>query len=686
MRIQEHIIHKVTVDINTNSNKVAEELKDTIDTFLKEEIFPLIESLFESISSEDSIKLIPELTLDIDVSNQNFSITSEASRRELKKQLSDTLTKIVNQPEVHNVKIEEKSYLNSKTDTFFSFLENGTFSWWNNHTESFNFDQKDLYEITQTSSFSARFLKVLDTPSQKLRLLHQFLSNELQILFLGIENKPLFLKQLLTEIKTIDSTVVTSESRKEVWNALAHYVVQGDLMVFIMYMLNIIESAKHQKSKQSAAILQTFLKQIFVKHSEISKILPKEIVTKIESSGFSEIELIERTKELENQFTSTGAKETKDIASESIKDNIEAEFTTKVLKDSRDVKKELTQENEQHNEVLNEEKLVGDEKLLENKLERNLTTNNNLFKNQESSQLETTSSSQSSEKQIHESNSIEETDSSDQIQLQRQNLNQKNDINDKNSEDRIDSESGINKKESKDNSSLSEGNVTTKEVQETTTDSSNQAIVIHPNNSSNEELKISDAKVLNDLKTDEQQPITPLKTIKELFKGFNKPKSYIINNAGLILIHPFLKQFFTSCNLLNENNQIINPSEAVHLLHYVATKQEKQLESNLIFEKFLCNVPIHQTIERDVTLSDEMKENTENLLKSVVQNWEILKNSSPDLIRNEFIQRQGKLDLTKDNPQLTIERRTQDILLDKLPWSYGLCKLPWMNTLLFTDW
>lgn len=105
-----------------------------------------------------------------------------------------------------------------------------------------------------------------------------------------------------------------------------------------------------------------------------------------------------------------------------------------------------------------------------------------------------------------------------------------------------------------------------------------------------------------------------------------------------------------------------------------------------MFEKFLCNVPIHQSIARDIVISEAVKEKAEELLQSVVQNWGILKNASTDLVRYEFLQRSGRLDLTKDNPQITVERKTQDILLDKLPWNYSLCKLPWMNNLIFTDW
>lgn len=159
-----------------------------------------------------------------------------------------------------------------------------------------------------------------------------------------------------------------------------------------------------------------------------------------------------------------------------------------------------------------------------------------------------------------------------------------------------------------------------------------------------------------------------------------------INNVGLILLHPYLKDFFKHCNLLDEENQITNKALTVHLLHYLATKQEQQFENNMIFEKVLCGVPIQQSIQRTVKLSDELKENAEELLEAVLSNWGVLKNASPDLLRAEFLQRFGKISFKEVNPKITVERKVHDILLDKLPWNVGISRLPWLDYLLFTDW
>ena len=85
-------------------------------------------------------------------------------------------------------------------------------------------------------------------------------------------------------------------------------------------------------------------------------------------------------------------------------------------------------------------------------------------------------------------------------------------------------------------------------------------------------------------------------------------------------------------------------------------------------------------------ISKAHKENIEELLISVLTHWGALQNASPDLLRNEFLQRPGKLVLSKKNPKIILERKTQDILLDRLPWNISLVKLPWHEQLMFADW
>ncbi|CAC9976170.1 contractile injection system tape measure protein [Flavobacterium panici] len=160
-----------------------------------------------------------------------------------------------------------------------------------------------------------------------------------------------------------------------------------------------------------------------------------------------------------------------------------------------------------------------------------------------------------------------------------------------------------------------------------------------------------------------------------------------LDNAGLVLIHPFLKSLFDNCKLLNKDNTINNPEVATHLLHYIATGKEQDYENAMAFEKFLCNIPIAKPIERNIVLSEEMKKEGEAMLQAVLSNWDIMKTSSAELLQNEFLQRPGKLNINgDDSPVIIIERKTQDILLDKLSWNLSIIKLAWKKRIIYVNW
>lgn len=161
---------------------------------------------------------------------------------------------------------------------------------------------------------------------------------------------------------------------------------------------------------------------------------------------------------------------------------------------------------------------------------------------------------------------------------------------------------------------------------------------------------------------------------------------YQVENAGLVIIQPFMYNLFKHCSLVDPvTNQLTDPETAVHLLHYIATGKTNQPESGMLFEKFLCNIPFNQSINRHIKLSRKQKSEAAKVIKAVQQNWSAMKTSSVGLLQHEFFQRPGKLVLA-DNQTLTIERKTQDILLDKLSWGISMIKLPWHNQFIFVNW
>lgn len=173
---------------------------------------------------------------------------------------------------------------------------------------------------------------------------------------------------------------------------------------------------------------------------------------------------------------------------------------------------------------------------------------------------------------------------------------------------------------------------------------------------------------------------TPQDKVTDAVNGYHVP------NAGLVLIHPFMGNLFKHCNLIDpKTKKLTDPEVCAHLLHYIATGKTNQLESNMLFEKFLCNIPLNHSISRHIKLSSKHKSEAAKVIAAVQQNWSSMKTASEGLLQYEFFQRSGKL-IIDTNQTLTIERKTQDILLDKLSWGIGFIKLPWQKQFIYVNW
>jgi len=166
----------------------------------------------------------------------------------------------------------------------------------------------------------------------------------------------------------------------------------------------------------------------------------------------------------------------------------------------------------------------------------------------------------------------------------------------------------------------------------------------------------------------------------------NLDGSFVSENAGLVILQPFLKPFFSNIGLLNENNELTDRVLAAHILHYLATGIEQDFEFSMVIEAYLCGLPFDEPITRSVELTEEIKSACNELLLAVLTHWTALKSNSIPLLRHEFLQRSGKLFTNEESPRIVVERRTIDILLNKIPWTISIFKLPWKKQLIYVEW
>lgn len=162
-----------------------------------------------------------------------------------------------------------------------------------------------------------------------------------------------------------------------------------------------------------------------------------------------------------------------------------------------------------------------------------------------------------------------------------------------------------------------------------------------------------------------------------------------LNQAGLVLLHPFLRLYFEDVGLLTENafRHEYAQQMAIALLHYLATGATDVPEYELVLPKLLCGWPLNEPVMTGLELPDAALAEGENLLQAVINYWEVLKNTSPDGLREGFLQRQGKLTRNDMSDwKLRVEQQSIDILLSRLPWGLSMVKLPWMPEILVVEW
>ena len=169
---------------------------------------------------------------------------------------------------------------------------------------------------------------------------------------------------------------------------------------------------------------------------------------------------------------------------------------------------------------------------------------------------------------------------------------------------------------------------------------------------------------------------------------FSDADELYINNAGLVILHPFLRHFFTRLELL-ENRQFKETAcrqRAVGLLQYVVSEDPFPPEYLLPLNKTLCGMELDDVFDFGPPVTEDEADECTNLLTAVIANAPILKNMSVQGLRGTFLLRQGILSSRDGAWLLRVERETYDVVLDRFPWTLQWVKLPWMDTPLRVEW
>ena len=76
--------------------------------------------------------------------------------------------------------------------------------------------------------------------------------------------------------------------------------------------------------------------------------------------------------------------------------------------------------------------------------------------------------------------------------------------------------------------------------------------------------------------------------------------------------------------MIDEEGNINNSETAVHALYYLSNRKEQPFDFELVFEKYLVGVAINEEVNREVFLSEDIKDKTGKLLNALKVNWKRL--------------------------------------------------------------
>jgi hypothetical protein len=163
-------------------------------------------------------------------------------------------------------------------------------------------------------------------------------------------------------------------------------------------------------------------------------------------------------------------------------------------------------------------------------------------------------------------------------------------------------------------------------------------------------------------------------------------QDWLVEDAGVVLLHPFIQVLFAEFAISRKDGTgLLLPDMAVQTLHYLVYGNASFQAHRLAAIRCLCGLDENYVVQ-EIDLPPELKSECDQLLSSVISHWKVLKKTSVEGLRVSFLQRMGLISNEEDHFKLKVEKQSYDLLLDHLPWSYSIVKLPWMLKPVYVQW
>ncbi len=170
--------------------------------------------------------------------------------------------------------------------------------------------------------------------------------------------------------------------------------------------------------------------------------------------------------------------------------------------------------------------------------------------------------------------------------------------------------------------------------------------------------------------------------------GDDQPEAIYVENAGLVVLWPFLGHLFERLELTVDRRfkDVAARLRAAGLLQHLATGELEPVEYQLPLAKVLCGLEVTDLFDFGPPVTEPEADECTNLLTAAIANAPILGEMSIDGFRGSFLIRKGVLGMRDGAFLLRVERVTYDVILDRFPWGMSWVKLPWMEAPLCVEW
>ncbi len=618
-----HIVNSEIFEFETDDKNKAFEIQKTLRSILKNNLSGTMDKICSKYSPEELV-VIDKIEIDLgNLDLENLEI-------DLNKKFEEEFEiKIVN--ELKDVSVSQTTFTRAEEESNFElikyFLINGYLPWWVDNKERINIDEifRELL-----SSMPQNILSIFNIPEKQeivvKRFISQFESSTVEKFYKHIED--LQSEKIRNYLKEFEITFNILKNKLPSTFGIESTKLAASLS-FLFDQLKVEQATK--------TLVETIVQQTGLEINDFFLIFNKAVN--------KEIEFIKESKEAV-RFISQLFSEVFEVTA--IKEELAEEIakTLKKIEMSESLITGLQEEDDLAKGVTDKEILQSNKELEPGK------------KESEISKTETVKT--------------KEQEKQEKLQIKGK-LEPKSEVSE-NLSGKVDKEKNINQFEVE--KPAKQKSETTMGEKESTSKSKKE---IDPE----ETYKIEDIlKAKTDKLLSEDSQVTESQDTVEL------KEPMFVNNAGLVLLSPFFPRFFERVSLVDENGFKDNSLQerAIKLIQYLVTGENVIREFDIALNKVLCGMDINQTIDKEFDITDEEKENCESLLRSVVEYWSALKNTSVEGLRNSFLLRRGKLDEIEDQWRLNVEEKAFDVLLDTLPWSISIIKFKWMNKPVYVEW